>query len=164
MQDAYAAAILAKPAAVLGRQLLPLTVGHAHALEAVNSPFVGGGDCTPSDVIFAAWLCSRKAFDGGRFAIGNLDDADKLKAWGEERGDADWEKERAELVAHLAQYSNAPKRWNKGGQSELRVPWTLALFWRVIGGNLSPEREAWAWNMELPLAISRIRRYAMRSG
>lgn len=154
MQDAYAAAVIAKPAVLLGRQLLPLTVGHAHALEAVGSPFVRDSESTPADVIFAAWICSRKAFERGKFCFACADDEAGLKAWGQEQSRADFAIARSELLAYLNDYTNSPKRWNKGDNADLRVPWTLALFWRVIGGNLSADREEWAWNMELPLAIS----------
>lgn len=155
MQAAYAATVLAEPLVVIGKRLEPFSVGHAHILEAIGSPFMTGEKVEFTDFVLAVWVCSRIAFSESRFLLPTTEAAEKeCRKWGIEFGGCDFVSELAKFNDYLASHSLSPKRWKKGAESALRVPWTLAVFWRICGGRLNSASESFAWNLPLPFAIS----------
>lgn len=154
MQDAYSAMVLAEPPTVLGRRLVPFSLGHAHILEAVGSPFLGNGGASLSDLIVAALICSRPAFSMERFTITLGPELEKeCTAWGKKQRNADFDGDARKFAEYVSAHTHAPRRWGAGG-STLRIPWTLALYWRVSGGVVSAEMERHVWNMPVPFAVA----------
>lgn len=52
-------ATIKTPPMVLGLRMAPFTVGHAVLLHRMGSPFVTGGDVSPSDLVEAVIVCSQ---------------------------------------------------------------------------------------------------------
>ena len=51
---------------VLGVRLVPYTVGHAIVLQRLRSPYVLGGEITPSDLAEAVLVCSQSPLESIR--------------------------------------------------------------------------------------------------
>lgn len=154
MQDAYAATVLAETPTILGKRLAPFSLGHAHILEAVNSPFLCGGAFELSDLVMAVTICHKRAFGPDRFAL-QLDEKleRECKRWGKQQANANFAEEVERFRHYVRAHTNAPQRWNKG-ESVMRIPWTLALFHSITGGIINEASELFAWNMPLPFAIA----------
>lgn len=154
MQDAYAATVLAETPTILGKRLAPFSLGHAHILEAVNSPFMGNESVELSDLVLAVTICHKRAFGPDRLAL-QLDEKleRECKRWGKQQANANFSEEVQRFRHYVRAHTNAPQRWNKG-ESVMRIPWTLALFHSITGGHITEASEAFAWNMPLPFAIA----------
>lgn len=142
MQAAYVLADILAPPVLLGRRLLPFTLGHAELLTVFESPFMTGGTVTHSELVFAVWICTRTrraALD----AIRGGTHADEVTAWGREVVGYDLPAASALLQATIDRYCVAPARWSSGTKKPARVPWfrmtaaTLRRFFHVS------EDEAW---------------------
>jgi hypothetical protein len=59
-REGYHIACHPDPAAVLGIRLRPFTLGHAHLLARVGSPFLSGGEPQLGDVVLGVEICSRE--------------------------------------------------------------------------------------------------------
>lgn len=155
MQDAYSALVLAETPTVLGKRLCPFSLGHAHVLEAVGSPFLRGSNPTAGDLVLAVLICSRVAFGPDRFTVKmGAELVAECEAWGKEQASANFAEEMDKFRKYVQAHTNAPKRWDKGSGGALRIPWTLALFWRVSGGKVCESMERHLWNMPLPFVIA----------
>lgn len=154
MQDAYAATVLAETPTILGKRLAPFSLGHAHILEAINSPFMGNGLAELSDLVLAVTICHKRAFGPDRFAL-QLDEKleRECKRWGKQQANANFAEEVQRFRHYIRAHTNAPQRWNKG-ESVMRIPWTLALFHSITNGIINEASELFAWNMPLPFAIA----------
>lgn len=154
MQDAYAATVLAETPVVLGKRLVPFSLGHAHILEAIGSPIMQGGDVSLSDLVIAVVICHRPAFGPDRFTIVLGDKLEReCKRWGRQQASANFADELDAFRDYIRSHTNAPRRWNKG-ESAMRIPWTLALFHSITSGRINEASERFAWNMPLPFAIA----------
>ena len=157
MQDAYAAIVLAESPVILGRRLLPFSLGHHFALRALGSPFVTGGKIEASDTVLAVWVCSHSwqaLCDKLRMHRGDIEK--ECKTWGRRasKDGMDVAAASTALAGYIAAHTNAPKRWSKGDASGPRVPWELAVFWKLCSGDLSTSHRRDLWDMPVPEAIA----------
>jgi hypothetical protein len=106
--DALAAeAFLNAEHSVYGLRMRPLSLGHAFALEAIGSPLYEGREGAESDLLLAAWMCSRPPlaqlncsglrYDVWRWLAGKMDFAEQRRRW----------------ETYVGDYSAAPQFWKK---------------------------------------------------
>jgi hypothetical protein len=106
--DALAAeAFLNAEHTVCGLRMRPLSLGHAFALEAIGSPLYEGREGAESDLILAAWTCSRSPLaqlncNGLRYAI-----------WRWLAAKMDFDEQRRRWETYVGDYSAAPQFWKK---------------------------------------------------
>jgi hypothetical protein len=128
---------------IFGRRMLPLSLGHAFALEAVGNPFYHGKLGTSDELRLAAWMCSRPPLSlpetsGWRH---------RLWRWGTDK--ADFNAEVAAWRAYVADYVAPPQLWNKAPKAGERrhepskIPSNLLTVVRLMRMGMT-EQQAWA--------------------
>ena len=119
--------LLPTPPRVLGRQLLPFSLGHSLTLESISSPVLRDGECLPGDLAVAVWVCSRKAAR----LLRNFNPAvvlEEFKAWGRATDAVTCAAELETFRAYLRAYIVTPARWDaEGPRRELRAPWQYTI-------------------------------------
>lgn len=152
MDANFLASILVVPPVVLGVSLRPFCCGHAVLLEAIESPFLRGGNVDREDLIIAVWICSR-SFEDGRTQL--TGDRGKLlkecEAWGATVGAWDFDASNAAFQNYLAAHLKAPEKWKSKASRGCRAPWPLT----VAAGIMMHLRigESEAWNMPMQMAL-----------
>lgn len=120
--EAYTLATLAEPPELLGRKLLPFTLGHADLLQVFESPFLVGGDWSHKETIFALWICTRSRAD----ALAQLRSGDctrEMRVWGGEVVGYDVAEVSRALDAYISEFMAAPPRWDAKKKDPVRAPW-----------------------------------------
>ena len=151
MQIPYTYALLAVPPKVLGRQLLPLSLGHCWLLDTLQSPLIKGGKIELSDIVLATIICSHE----WRIAL-DLIQYDKLEAKGIELGngvsEADLPIAKRELLRYFDYYAKAPERSSSGNDGKMGtvVPWYFCIVVSLLRLNFSEEK---AWSCEVGKAL-----------
>jgi hypothetical protein len=111
MHPVFASAAIARPPRVLLFQLLPMQLGHALLLEALESPYMVGGPCGRPDVALAAWICSRPA----TVAMDGIQDGKPspllMRAVARACRGADWAAADGALVSYIETHMRHPRRW-----------------------------------------------------
>lgn len=150
MLKPYLYALLAVPPKVLGKQLVPLTLGHCWILDTLNSPLIRGGQIELADILLCVIVCSmpwRHALDVLQY--------DRLEQRAEELGaqatELDIHSARHELVKYISYYAQAPERQNTTStQMGVTVPWYFCLIISLFRLGFDEER---AWNCEVGKAL-----------
>lgn len=150
MQEAYQKAFLAVPPEVLGRQLLPFSLGHSLLLDIFESPFSRGGEITGEELIFAVWICTRPFRD----ALDQLQRQTMVKEcirWGRKCRKLDLNVAAQRFDDYVSESSVTPKRWEKpGAGGSARVPWQIAMFWNLCGSSVNED----LWDLPLGRVIT----------
>ena len=162
MQACYVNALVSAPPVVLGRRLLPLSLGHVAVLDACGSPFVRGEEWQAADVVFAVWACSQPQ-DALRAAVNADPDrlAREARRWG--RRCKPWQIAAAAplLVQYVIDGMAAPRRWDSP-EAKRVIPWWLSVAWSLMGGDVT--REEYVWAMPAARAIAYASAEAARRG
>jgi hypothetical protein len=140
--DALAAeAFLNAEHRVCGLRMLPLSLGHAFTLEAIDSPFYAGQQGTATELRMAAWICSRPAL-----VLPNMDTL-RCRLW--KKRAIDFSAECARWRTYVADYCAGPQMWSrqtKPGEPRAepsKIPNTINTVVRLMRLGMS-ERQAWA--------------------
>ena len=126
----YSAAIAPPAVYVLGKRLEPLSLGHAHLLDLVESPFIRGGSPGAGDLVLAVEICrvpwqeSRRMLQlpGLDRRIEKLGKALCRRRVGYEADDV------SEFVTYMTEAANGPGFWVK--QQETKAggsPWLQSI-------------------------------------
>ena len=119
--------LLHTPPRVLGRQLLPFSLGHSLTLESINSPVLGSGPVQPGDLAIAVWVCSRRATE----LVRKFDPAAisaEFARWGRRTPPVVCETDLVLFRAYLAAFIAAPARWDaEGPRREMKAPWQYTI-------------------------------------
>jgi hypothetical protein len=151
MQQVYLNALWLKPPRVFGRQMLPLTLGHAYLLEAIESPCVmDAGLSTRQDCIAAAYLCSHPWRRACRLIPGIAAGRRKwrLVFWGGLNRRADWDRQCSRFMEYVRAYTVVPARNQKTEKRDAspRVPWPLAVAYAAGARSFSDP----LWDLPIP--------------
>jgi hypothetical protein len=159
MYDCYYNALFVHCPLVLGRQMQPISMGHALLLIAIKSPVLSGDfeNALRADILPAIYICSMPYADAvAKIKVGEFES--DCKAWGESVSLLG--NETAEFDAFLEYFKEHikfPPRYeyiSKGGKiikpEEGAVPWPFTIAWALME-RMTEDR---AWNMPLPLAFA----------
>jgi hypothetical protein len=140
--DALAAeSFLNAPHKVCGLWMRPLSLGHAFALEAIESPFYHGQLGSEADLRLAAWICSRPPL-----ALPQMNGW-RCRLWKCRK--IDFAAEVVRWKTYVADYCAPPQLWNKAPKAgeERRepsaIPSGIATVVRLMRLGMS-EAQAWA--------------------
>jgi hypothetical protein len=150
MQLPYAYALLAIPPKVLGRQLMPLTLGHCWILDTLQSPIIKGGSINLDDILLAVIICSLPWLE----AL-DIIQYDKLESKALELGssviESDIEQAKQQLLKYVSYYATCPERQdNKSDRLGVVVPWYFCLCISLLRLGFSEEK---AWSCEVGKAL-----------
>lgn len=127
MDRVYVDAFSLRAPCVLGRQLLPLSLGHVLLLHGIASPFVGQRDRGAGDLARAVWICSRPASETRRAALDPKAIARDTKAWVKAAGKLDMVEQLATFEEYMAAFCKVPERWESGDLKPVKVGWPYAI-------------------------------------
>ena len=139
--DALAAeAFLNATHTIYGLRMRPLSLGHAFSLEAIGSPLYEGKEGIESDLLLAAWICSRPALaqlncSGLRYTL-----------WRWLAAKMDFAEQRARWETYVGDYSAAPQLWKKqstGKHEPSKIPSNISTVVGLMKLGMS-EAQAWA--------------------
>lgn len=149
MQQVFATAIYHTEPTVLGKKLLPLSLGHVFALMAVESPYVCHGPKGLWDLSLAVAICSH-TWEGNQrwFKSGKI--LADFKRWGKQCRKLNFVAEHWKFKTYFDHYTQFPERNHSEGMKPSRHPWPLM----VANSLVAKVGEERAWNMPLPLAVS----------
>lgn len=146
---------------VLGRPLLPFSVGHNLLLERVKSPFAISGKLTLQDLILAVWICERP-FEQGAGGLLN-GDCFSLRwfTWNASLWSA---MQKNLLQTHAEAFSEyiqagikKPKVWTDKAAEQTYAPTVL-----IIARDLCNHYGySWEYVMNMPMARAIIERYGI---
>jgi len=149
MLPCYALAFLGEPPTVMGRGLLPYSIGHDFLLDAIGNPVSAGKNYTVPDAALFAMICSMNFADGVAFLRDAPDAESRMRRFGERSTRFDWTSECQKIQDyHKSAYDAIPPRWQKDRESAvLRVPLPLAFF-QILRGSaaITPALEAQLWD------------------
>lgn len=145
MHPVFAAAAILRPPRVLVFQLRQMELGHALALDAIESPYFAGGEVTGADVALAAWVCARPGAEALDAIRAGKPHALLMRTIGRVCRGIDWGSHHERMRAYIDANMMHPRRWSKGGSSGEgpRVAWQWAAAWRLCGGDWTRLRQAW---------------------
>ena len=109
---------------VLGVRLVPYTVGHAIVLQRLRSPYVLGGEITPSDLVEAVLVCSQPPLESIKSIKSIWRDA-LLWLWGKRIAKMNLMVESDKFQLWLKEQSTAPEVLVEAGTKSKRpaMPW-----------------------------------------
>jgi len=109
---------------VLGVRLVPYTVGHAIVLQRLRSPYVLGGEITPSDLVEAVLVCSQSPLESIKSIKSFWRDA-ILWLWGKRIAKMNLMVESDKFQLWLKEQSTAPEVLVEAGAKSKRpaMPW-----------------------------------------
>ncbi len=145
---------------VLGKQLLPLSLGHLFILQASDSPLLTEGEVTLGDLAFCVWCCSMEFPEVQAKLAGIRTEKDMLKLqksvfkWGKKNPlkKLNVEEIANQIADYLGDFIQAPTRWESKEDKQAKVPWMLSVATcLMMHGGFEEER---AWTMPVPLALS----------
>jgi hypothetical protein len=132
MDSVFANAFCLPPTpTLLGRKLLPFSLGHSLLLESIESPVMDAGAVMPGELAVALWICSRPAVDPATEHPPAVD-RDAVAAEFDEWGRRTPRDQLAEALvifrAYLAAFTEAPRRWESGKAGAAPAsPWQYAV-------------------------------------
>ena len=145
---------LISPGVVLHKKLQDFTVGHAYLLEALESPFIAGGEVGVDDLVVAVLVCSMPFTKARKYLMQPpLLIARRATWWGwwcRLRGlDVDASVEA--FKDYVSAYTDMPEAWvDKSKQSKSSaVPFTIRLAWAMM----AKMDEAQAWDCPMARAL-----------
>jgi hypothetical protein len=147
----YAASIVPDRAFVLGHRLEPFTLGHAHLLDLVQSPFLRGGAPALGDLVLAVELC-RISWEKARELLQYPGLAKRVEKIGKRicRRRLGYESDDfSEFVAYLSEATNGPGFWVKSEENQKKTsgsPWLQSLKSTLLRGG-----RTYAETMNTPL-------------
>ena len=156
MYECYKNALLTRCPMVLGRHLVPFSLGHAAVLTALESPVIDCKPVTTDDAIVGIYVCSMPY----QHALDKISDgsfAAECKQWGEAVFGDDKQPEFDKFFQYIEWHTKAPPRYefiSKGGKVIKPEPGAVPWFFSVAWALMDRMPEARAWNMSLPLALS----------
>lgn len=131
------------PPRVLGRQLLPFSLGHLFLLRGLNSPYAIGGVPLFSDFVPAVFICSNNWADNVRTLMaGNVPGKDIIK-WGRTQRKADLAQAQGIFRDYLAAAFTAPEAIETKGGHETGAPFELHLVYFLVTVMRLPLALAW---------------------
>lgn len=147
----YSAAIVPQRSFVLGHRLEPFTLGHAHLLDLVESPFLRGGSPSLGDLVLAVELC-RVPWEKAKELLQYPGLAKRVEKIGKRicRRQLGYEADDiTEFVAYLSEATNGPGFWVKNQDQPQRTtgtPWLQSLKGTLLRGG-----RTYAETMNTPL-------------
>lgn len=158
MQQVFKSAIYHRAPVVLGRQLLPLCLGHVYLLMAADSPYAVPKDEPPHllNLAFAVAICSR-SFEDCQSWIESPGVEAECAAWGASCEGMDFPAESDTFAAYLADSAVLPDKAPRGAVTPYRHPWPMVVavsIMPLVGSSSIQSAESRAWNMPQALAMS----------
>lgn len=130
MKSAFLKAAIPEPFTILGKRLLPFSLGHELLLQRFDSPFALESKETPilADLFTAVWICSHD-FDTAVARFWLQETQDEMAAWGEELGAFDPFAKVKLLSDYIAQSTKEPDFWRGEGSNGKPpgAPWIQTL-------------------------------------
>jgi hypothetical protein len=129
MDEIYITAFCPPQPVVLGKQLLPLSMGHTVLLEGGDSIFLRqqpGRDATVQDLAMAVWVCSQQA-SVLRFEQRDAPDTEELVQWGLDCRPADIDAEIRMFTQYLSSSLRMPRAWTDSSSKAPVAPWQYSV-------------------------------------
>lgn len=146
---------LIKPGVVLRKKLQGFSLGHAFLLEAMESPFMRGGNITLGDLAVAVLVCSMPFAKARKYLMRPASklqrDAEWWGFWCRLRG-FDFLTEVEKFKDYIGAYSEFPDAYHKQAtkRHKTALPQSIRLAWCLMGK--MPEADVWACPMSRALA------------
>lgn len=143
MHPVFAAAAIFGPPRVLIYKLKPFQLGHALLLDALQSPYMAGGDVEKADLALAAWICSQDATSArdaiqtggpGVFFCHVVARACKR---------INWQLHEERFTQYFERNMQAPRRWGATLGSGPRASWQWMAAVRLCAGDFTKLEQAW---------------------
>ena len=158
MPDAqYSQALLPDKYVVLGKTLLPFSLGHYAWLQRFDSPYLKGEEVQPQDLLAGIAICSNTWEGNGRFFGGNW--RWELAKWAERLGGRrfrkkiNWIDKFNEFESYLASHFEEPAVfWSADGEESGAPPLEKLYYFLRVKFNYS-DSEIW----DFPMALARWR-------
>lgn len=155
MYPCHQAMWMIKPGTVLRKRLKDFSVGHAFLLEAIESPFILGGNATLSDLATAVLICSLPFKKACQYLMSPLNkilrDVQRW-AWWCSLWRLDLANEMDAFKTYISAYHDMPDAYRKRGQKRYRsaLPESVRVAWCLM------ERmsEYDAWNCPMSRALT----------
>ena len=127
MPSAYEKQLTLLPPRILGRQMNPFLLGHAHLLDIAESPFMRGGKITSDDLILAAYILRYPDWSRARAAAlaalrGRI--PRWVRRWGRRavRDGIDFDSEAAALAGYIEACTKPPRTAKRKDAKPLATP------------------------------------------
>jgi hypothetical protein len=146
MYPCHQAMWLIRPGKVLRKKLQDFTLGHAFLLEALESPFMVGGQVGLGDLAVAVLVCSKTFAKAREFLMLPppllIKKAQRLGWLCRLRG-VKLDHEMSEFREYMSAYVDTPEPWKKKGQSsnDSCLPLSVRIVWCLM--ERMSEEEAW---------------------
>jgi hypothetical protein len=161
MRAAFDNALFCERPTILGRRLMPLSIGHVSILQAIESPLTSGGVIHEHDIAAAIAICSKRFVDLCDVFCPKMFDDDILeyaKLSEEERAKASFD-----FFRYFREQTNAPKHWqSKGSGGTSNCPWLWHLV-RIMCQHYNMTPDA-AWEIPFSRAICHYEAWAESQG
>ena len=125
---------------VLGVRLVPYTVGHAIVLQRLRSPYVLGGEITPSDLAEAVLVCSQSPLESIK-SIKSIWKDLALWLWGKRIQRMNLLAESDKFQLWLKEQSTAPEVLMEAGTKSKKpaMPWTERVLVGCLNIGIGPD-------------------------
>lgn len=126
---------------VLGVRLVPYTVGHAIVLQRLRSPYVLGGEITPSDLVEAVLVCSQSPLESIKSIKSVWRDL-ILWLWGKRIAKMNLMVESDKFQLWLKEQSTAPEVLVEAGTKSKRpaMPWPERVMVGCVSLGIDPDK------------------------
>ena len=151
MLKVFQAAVFCRRWRVLGKDLLPLSLGHIWFLDASDNAFVAGNKPpTISDVIMVASICSRTWAQNMAAYANPAREGRAVAAWSKKCKDIRIRREIKSVDGYIEDHAIMPEMWSSGGNDgKAKHPWYILMYVRLTRDGVDG-----AMDMPLPLAMS----------
>lgn len=153
MLDCYASSFTIAPPVILGRRLLPFSIGHSYLLEAAGNGYALDGDGGDVGSLAVAVLVCSSGFKDGLKILQGFTPIEN--DWIESCAGLDLAEEARRFREYTTAALTAPKRWQRDGGQPVKCPWQLAMLASMLGdGVATPANVEAIFDMPLSWAFS----------
>lgn len=152
MDPIYQTAFVPPQPVVLGKRLLPLSLGHLVLLDGAESIFVSQKPtrrATAGDLAAAVWICSQKAGDL-RMNVEAPDQAAMVK-WGLDCRKFKFKAERTAFVDYITSSLRFPRAWYDDKSKTPVAAWQFSIAGALIESGVT---RAEVWDMPVSEALA----------
>jgi len=154
MDTLFAQALVPKTFRCMGRDLLPLSVGHHALLDVLDSPFLSGQPVSRADLAVGVYVCSLPFREAQARLRDEKTAAAECRAWGRSAGRT-FNPVRAagQFRRYVQHYTRMPELFASDQSGKVNAPLTFALLYILQNTfNLTEEE---SWNLPLNEALCR---------
>jgi hypothetical protein len=147
MHPVFALAAIVPDTRVLLWKLKPFQLGHAYLLDALESPYMVGGDVEKPDLALAAWICSQDSTQAMAGIRAGRPHAIVMQTVARATRRANWIKADRVFTQYIERGMRHPRRWGSSFSAGPRAAWQWIAAVRLTGGD--PCKLSKVWDMPM---------------